>query len=192
MGEQPHARISAGPARPICLLPSMALDACCGQDHPLLLPTGAAIGRGQLAARETNEVPVGARTRRGDELQRWLAAWFAALLAIAPFARPSLPVDVAAVSGASPEALIAHDDAQAKQPATGLRPAQPVALGILSRLSLLETTLGLPPVKPPLLRPAIDQPVPAAQVTTALGGEPRGVFQRSSVGTARTQTGPPS
>lgn len=125
-------------------------------------------------------------------LQRWLAAWFAALLALAPFARPSVPVELAAVPAAPPEALVAHDDAQGEQPATGLRPAQPLALGILSRPSLLETTLGLPPVKPPLLRPAADQPVLASQVTTALGGEPRGVFQRSAVGTARTPTGPPS
>jgi hypothetical protein len=62
----------------------------------------------------------------------------------------------------------------------------------LSRLSLLETTLGLPPVKPPLLRPAVDQPAPSLQATTAFGLDLRGVFQRSSVGTARTPTGPPA
>jgi hypothetical protein len=158
----------------------------------LLLPTGPAIGRGRFAARETNEVPVGARAHRGHKLQRWLAAGFAALLAIAPFARPSLPVDVAAGSGAPVEALGTPDDARGKHPATGPRPTQPLALGILSRVSLLETPLGLPPVKPPLLRPAADQPGFAIQVTTALGGDLRGVFQRSSIGTARTPTGPPS
>jgi hypothetical protein len=125
-------------------------------------------------------------------LQRCLAAWFAALLAIAPFARPSLPVDLAAVPSAAPEALVAHDEAEGKHPAAELRPDQRFTLGILSRLSLLETTLGLPPVKPPLLRPAADQPLAALQATTKGGGEPRGVFQRSSVGTARTPTGPPS
>lgn len=158
----------------------------------MLLPTGAAIGRGQFAARETSEVPVGARARRGDTLQRLLAAWFAALLAIAPFARPSLPVELAAVPAASPEAVVARDDVPESQPAAKLRPAQPVTLGILSRPSLLETRLGLPPVKPPLLRPAVDQPVPAAQAKAALGGEPRSVLHRSSVGSARTPTGPPS
>jgi hypothetical protein len=170
----------------------MALDASRGQDHASVLPTGAAIGRGRLAARERIEVPVGARAHRGDKLQRWLAACFGALLAVAPFARPSLPVELAAVPAPSPEAVVAHDEAQGKQPATGLRPAQPLALGILSRLPLLETKLGLPPVKPPLLRPAADQPVLALQATTALGGDLRGVFQSSSVGTARAPTGPPS
>jgi hypothetical protein len=103
-----------------------------------------------------------------------------------------LPVELAAVPAASAEALVAHDEAQGKHPATGLRPTQPSALGILSRLSLLETKLALPPVKPPLLRPAADQPVFALQAASALGGDPRGIFERSSVGTARTPTGPPS
>jgi hypothetical protein len=103
-----------------------------------------------------------------------------------------LPVDLATVPAASVEALVTHDAARGQQPATGLRPDHPLTLGILSRLSLLETTLGLPPVKPPLLRMAADQPALARQVTTALGGELRVVFQRSSVGTARSPTGPPS
>jgi hypothetical protein len=135
---------------------------------------------------------VGARTHRGDKLQRWFAAWLAAFLAIAPFARPSLPVELAAVSAGSQDTLVAHDDEQGEQPATGLRPAQASTLGILSRLSLLDTTLGLPPVKPPLLRPAADLPAPGLQTTTALGTDLRRVLQRSSVGTARTPTGPPS
>jgi hypothetical protein len=134
---------------------------------------------------------VGARAHRGEVLQRWLAASFAVLVAIATFARPSVPVELRSVPAAFPEALVAHDDARSKQPATKLRPAQPLALGILSRLSLLETALGLPPVKPPLLRPDADQPVLALSATTALGGEPREVLQRSSVGTARAPTGPP-
>jgi hypothetical protein len=153
---------------------------------------GAAIGRGQVAARETSEVPVGARAHRGVKLQGCLAACFAALLAIAPFARPSVPVDRGAVGGGAAAALVAQDETQSKQPATGLRPAQPLALGILSRLSLLETTLGLPPVKPPLLRLAADQPAPSSHAEAALGGELTAAFQRSSVGTARTPTGPPS
>jgi hypothetical protein len=157
-----------------------------------VLPTGAAFGWGRLAARETNEVPVGARAHRGDKLQRWLAAWFAALLAIAPFARPALPVGLAAIPAASPDAFVAHDEDEDEDPTTGLRPTQPLTLGILSRPSLLETKLGLPPIKPPLLRPSADQPVLASQATTALGGDLRSVFQSSSVGTARTPTGPPS
>jgi hypothetical protein len=133
---------------------------------------------------------VGTRAHRGRGLQRWLAAWFAALLAIAPFVRPSLPGTLAAAP-AAPEALLAHATGD-KQPAAELRPERPLTLGILSRLSALETTFGLPPVKPPLLRPTIEQPALAAGVMVALGGELRDVFQRSSVGTARIPTGPPS
>jgi hypothetical protein len=102
-----------------------------------------------------------------------------------------LPVDPAAVPAAEPEALVAHGEAEGKHPAAELRPDQPFTLGILSRLSLLETTLGLPPVKPPLLRPAVDQPAPSLQATTAFGLDLRGDLQRSSVGTARAPTGPP-
>jgi hypothetical protein len=43
-----------------------------------------------------------------------------------------------------------------------------------------------------LLRPVAEQPVAARHATMALGGEPRVVFERSSVGTARTPTGPPA
>lgn len=137
-------------------------------------------------------MPLGAGAHRGHGLQRWLAAWVVALLASAPFARSPVPVELAGGSAASAGVLVGHLDAKGKQPAAGLRPDQPWALGILSRLSLLETTLALPPAKPPLLRTATDQPALAWQATPAPGGERRSVFQRSSVGTARTPTGPPS
>jgi hypothetical protein len=136
-------------------------------------------------------VPVSVRARRGGKLQPWLAAWFAALLVLAPFARSPVPVDLAAAA-ASPEALVAHDGAKDQHPAAQLRPAQPLAPGILSRASLLETTLGLPPVKSPLLRSVADQPALGLQAATWTGGGPRDILQRSSVGTARTPTGPPA
>jgi hypothetical protein len=139
-----------------------------------------------------SEVPVGARAHRGSGPQRWLAACLAALLAIAPFVRPSLPGALRSAPAASPEALVAHAGDTGKQPAAELRPDQPLTLGILSRLSALETTFGLPPVKPPLLRTTPEQPALAGQAMTALGGELRGVLQRSAVGTARIPTGPPS
>jgi hypothetical protein len=130
--------------------------------------------------------------RRGHwQLRCCLAAWFAALLAIAPFTRPSLPAHLGAGS-TFPEALVAQGDLHGEQPAAGLRPAQPANLGILSRLSLVETALGLPPLKPPLLRPVAEQPPLPRHANTVPGGEPRVVFERSSVGTARTPTGPPA
>jgi hypothetical protein len=137
-------------------------------------------------------VPVAGRASQVRQLRCCLTVWFAALLAIAPFVRPSLPVDVAAGPAAPVDSLVAQDGTdQAKHPATGPRPAQPLMLGILSRPSVLETTLGLPPPKPALLRlSAADQPLLARQVATALGGD-RKVLQRSSVGTARAPTGPP-
>jgi hypothetical protein len=136
-------------------------------------------------------VLVGRRGHRAWQLRCCLAACFAALLALAPLTRPSLPVHLAAAA-AFPEALVAQADLQGEQPAAGPRPAQPATPGILSRLSLVETALGLPPVKPPLLRPVAEQPLLARHANTVPGGEPRAVFERSSVGTARTPTGPPA
>ena len=132
-----------------------------------------------------------ARAQRGN-LQRLLAAWLAALLSVAPLARPFVPIEVAALPASSPEGLVAQDGAQSERPAAGVLPAQPLTPGILSRASLLETMLGLPPVKSSLVRPVADQPVSSLQATTAPGIDLRGVFQRSSVGTARTPTGPPA
>jgi hypothetical protein len=140
-------------------------------------------------------VPVGTRAHRGEHRRRWLALCFAVLLAIAPFTRSSSTVHLAAVADAYAESVAVYDDgiAQTSQPAAGLRPAQPLALGILSRPPLLETPLGLPPVKPPLIQPdAFDEPPGAIQATVAFGGETGRIFHRSSVGTARTPTGPPA
>jgi hypothetical protein len=135
-------------------------------------------------------VLLGRREGRRWQL-RCFAAWLAVLLAIVPFMRPSLPLQLAAVA-ALPEALVAQGDLQGDRPAAGLREAQPATLGILSRLSLVETALGLPPGKPPLLRPIGEQPLPARHAQAMHGGEPRTVLERSSVGTARTPTGPPA
>ena len=140
---------------------------------------------------ETADLPRGARAHRGDMLQRWLAAWFAALLAVGPFAHPSVPLGLAGAPVVSQEALVAQDHAPDKKPPAGMQPAQPLTSGILSRLAPPETTLGLPPLRLPLSRP-LAEPALALQARTALGGEPSGVFHRSSVGTARTPTGPPS
>jgi hypothetical protein len=120
-----------------------------------------------------------------------LAAWLAALLVLAPFARPYLPVDLAAAAPAAAEEL-APREGEHQQPRAGLLSAPPLTLGILARPPLVETALGPPPVKLPLLRPAADQPVLAYAGAPALAGAPKPVFQRSAVGTARTPTGPPA
>jgi hypothetical protein len=132
---------------------------------------------------------------QGRRLQSFLTVWFAALLAIAPIARPSLPVEQAAARAASVQSFDLRDQptAKAEEPGSRLRPAQPSAPGVLSRLSPVETTFGLPPPKPPLAwSGAADASLVAPKSIPAFGGEVRAAFHRSSVGTARTPTGPPS
>jgi hypothetical protein len=138
-----------------------------------------------------DQVLVGRQVHRVRQLRCCLAACFAALLAIAPVTRQSLPVHLAAVS-ALPEAFVAQGNFQGQGPATALWPAQTVTLGILSRLLSVETALRLPPGKPPLLRPVAEQPVVARPARIVPGGRPRVDFDPSSVGTARTPTGPPT
>jgi hypothetical protein len=124
-------------------------------------------------------------------LQRWLAAWFASLLAIAPFVRLSWTSDYA-VAAVAVDSIAAQDDdlAAGNRPLAGAAPAQPAMAGILARLSSFETSLGLPPVRSSLLRLSTpDQRPGAIRASTAFSGEP--VFDRSAVGTARTPTGPP-
>ena len=134
---------------------------------------------------------MGTRAHRGRQLQRWLAAGIAVLLALAPFAHPPSTLDLIATAAA--ESVASFDDDATSQPAPALRPAPPLSLGILSRLSVLETALGLPPVKPPLLRPSPPEgPLPAIQTATASGRDTGQILHRDSVGTARTPTGPPS
>jgi hypothetical protein len=122
-----------------------------------------------------------------------LAASLATLLAIAPFARPSWTGDLFALATVS---VAVHDDglAQASEPAAGLRPTQPWGLGILSRLSLLETAFGLPPAKksPHSRLDLADAPLLAPPADKAFGLNVVRAFHPSSVGTARTPTGPPS
>lgn len=146
------------------------------------------------AARGRRDVPTAALAHRGKQLRSWLAVWFAALLAFAPVAHPSLPLEPGASRAASVRSLDLRDQAtaRAEEPRSRLRPAQPSAPGVLSRLSLVETTFGLPPLKPQLAWfGAPDAPLVAPTTVAAYGGEIRGAFHRSSVGTARTPTGPP-
>jgi hypothetical protein len=136
-------------------------------------------------------VAVAARAHRGDWRRRWLAGCIALLLAIAPVAHSSSTFDFVRV--ASAESITSIDDVPAKQSSPALRPAQPLSLGILSRVSLLESALGLPPAKAPSPGPSAPQaPVTAIRAATAFGGNIGQVFHHDSVGTARTPTGPPS
>jgi hypothetical protein len=139
-------------------------------------------------------VPVGTRAYRGSSRQRWLRLGLAVLLATAPFARSSLTADLA-LPAASVASVVANDDgpATAKQPAAEPRPAQPLNLGILSRPSSLEQSLGPLPVKMPPMRAGMaDRPRGAIRATAAFGDDVGQALHRSSIGTARTPTGPPA
>ena len=126
---------------------------------------------------------------RALRLRSWFALWLAVLLAIGPFTR--LVPHGHLTAPAFAEASVATDD-QGDQPAARLLPVQPTPPGFVSRLSLVEAALGPPSLKPVPLRPVAQQPAPARHADAASGGEPRTVLERSSVGTARTPTGPPA
>jgi hypothetical protein len=141
------------------------------------------------------DVPVSRRARSAWQARTWLTAWFAAVLALAPVVQPALPVDAAAVPASAPESLASsdHRSPDASTPAAGPRPAQPLSQGILARSSLAETAFGPPPAKSPVLRPtAAAGPLVAASATVTMADVASDVFHRSSVGSARTPTGPPS
>lgn len=122
-----------------------------------------------------------------------LAVWFAALLAIAPLASPSLP-DTVSLAGISVDSVAPGDQGldSPAQPTSGVRPAQPLALGALARPSLLEKTLGLSKVKSPGLDPGSDHDLLlGSSATGGSDGETRQILHRSSIGSARVPTGPP-
>jgi hypothetical protein len=147
-----------------------------------------------MAAREVGGVAVDGEAQTARPLRRCLAAWLGILLALAPFARPSLSVDVAPARTASGFWVGAHDDgmAQARESAPRVQRAYPLAHGVLARWSWFETKFGPAPTKPPLGRvSAADQPLAAPKAIGALTGDTRAVFHRSSVGTSRRPTGPP-
>ena len=141
-----------------------------------------------------SEVPVSRRIRPGWRRRGCLAAWLAAVLALAPLAQPASPAAAAALAGASDSIASRNDAARdADVPIAGSRPAQPIGQGILSPSLLAEAAFAPPPAKPPMLRPlAAAAPRIAARASGPLEDVARDVFHRSSVGSARTPTGPPS
>ena len=115
------------------------------------------------------------------QLRRLLAAWFAVVLAAAPFLHSSLPAETMAGPAAIVDLLVAQNGADGGA----------LMLGVPGRASSLEATLALV-ARASALRPAIGVPLPAPRVAIAAVGDERPLFQRSAVGTARTPTGPPA
>jgi hypothetical protein len=131
----------------------------------------------------------GAVSRRANRAWRWrscLAAWFGVLLAIAPVVRPALPLDIGAPGG------FALRSDSGDQPTARLEPARPVGLGVLARPTPVETAFGPATAKSPFHRPGAADGWMAPSAADAPKEAARAVFDRSSVGTARTPTGPPS
>jgi hypothetical protein len=133
------------------------------------------------------EVPLEARAHSADRLQRRRAARFATPEAIAPYSRPPLPLDPAAPAGE----LVARHRVHRTWPATGWRSQQPLTLGVPIGRSRLESLLGVTVVEPAPPGLAADQPALACPVLAALSGKCSEDSRRSSVGIARTSTGPP-
>jgi hypothetical protein len=138
-----------------------------------------------------SDVPSSGRKRPA----RLVPTCLAVLLAIAPIAQRMLPADAAAVPAGSEQWFDSRDRGapDASAPEAGLRPAEPVSQGVLARSLLAEPAFGPPPAKSPLFRPtATAGPPVAPDATVTMAEVARDVLQRSSVGSARTPTGPPS
>jgi hypothetical protein len=119
------------------------------------------------------------RKPRSWQLCAFLAAWFAAVLAIAPSVRCP-PPDAAAGIGSIAGAFVAQDDADRGTS----------TLGLPARTSPLEAALALE-ANPSEHRVTTGGPRAAPTAAAAMIGEDRPLFQRSAIGTARTPTGPP-
>jgi hypothetical protein len=135
------------------------------------------------------DVPVDRQAGGARRMRGWLAVWIALLLAGAPVARPHLPPVSAPPLSASDERMLAP--AAATAPAVR---AHQLAPRVLPRLLYVEAALAPSSAKAPPIRPrGIDQVLVLPEETGAgIGGGDTGeVFHRSSVGTARTPTGPP-
>ena len=136
-------------------------------------------------------MPVNQRARGVRQLRGGLALCLAVLLAVMPLAQ-LLPIvgPQAALAASAPSWASDGTFPRGEEPALGLENDRPDA-GILPRLLQLEGALAPPAQKPLLPKPqaSIDPPTPqkANPENVADAG-----FHRSSVGTARTPTGPPA
>jgi hypothetical protein len=136
-------------------------------------------------------VPGDQRAHRLRQLRGGLALCLAILLTITPFARLSPTVAPQAALAASAPSYAPDGKAPwGEEPALGLQDDRPDA-GILPRLLHVEVALAPPAQKAllPRLHASIDALKPKK---VGLENDTGTDFQRSSVGTARTPTGPPS
>jgi hypothetical protein len=119
-----------------------------------------------------------------------LAVAVAILLAI-PASSGGLPWVGLGPIAAAIDASIPQQGDLAK-PTSQVRPAQPRDLSVLARWSWLETKPSLPETIPQVRPAAVGEAPTTSEATHAPHGNPKGVINLSSIGTARRPTGPPS
>jgi hypothetical protein len=136
-------------------------------------------------------VPGDQRAHRLRRLRGGLALCLAVLLAITPLAQLSPIVALQAAPAASAASYAPDGNApRGEEPAFGLW-GEGADTGILPRLLHVKGALAPPAQKaiPPKLHASID---PLKPEKAGLANDTSTGFHRSSVGTARTPTGPPS
>ena len=135
-------------------------------------------------------MPVDRRAGRARRLRGWLALWVAVLLACAPLARPPLSTVSSTRASASDE----HVLSPAAATAAAVQADQPDR-AVLPRLLYVEASYVPSSPKPPPVRPKTVHELvllPEEAGTGTGDGASDKVFHPSSVGTARTPTGPPA
>jgi hypothetical protein len=142
--------------------------------------------------REGAEVSVDQRARRVRQLRGGLALCLAVLLALPPLAQLSPTVAAQAALAASAPSYAPDGNApRDEEPKLGLQVDRPKA-GILPRLLHLEAAFALPPQKAPFATPDRARgALVAPEATGKLKPDTGNVLHYSSIGTARTPTGPP-
>jgi hypothetical protein len=136
-------------------------------------------------------VPGDQRAHRLRQLRGSLALCLAVLLAITPLAQlyPTVAPQ-AALAASAPSYAPDGNTPRGEEPAFGLQGEQPDA-GILPRLLYVEVALAPPAQKTSL--PKLDAGIQPSKLEKARSENDAGTgFHRSSVGTARTPTGPPA
>ena len=137
-------------------------------------------------------MPVDQRARRVRQLRGGLALCLAVLLAITPLAQlfPTVAPQ-AALAASAPSYAPDGNAPRGEEPALGLQDDRPDA-GILPRLLHLEGALAPPPQKVPFATlDSAKGSLVALKATGTLKPDTGNVFHYSSIGTARTPTGPP-
>jgi hypothetical protein len=132
-------------------------------------------------------VPGSLRAQRVGWLGRCLVLCLAVLLAGGSPAR-FLP----AGGGQWGPASLQVPERPADDSGAGLLAAAPAMLGAVSRLATSEAPPAPPPPKADPLRPAAAAHTPSASSAPALPRGEGGAVHRSSIGSARTPTGPPA